>query len=151
MDKIKGIHHACICVADIERSIKWYREILGAKLLTRFDLHHPNLGKAVGIPGASLKGAMLLWGEDEFASMIEVLCYTNPIGEKYDPHTPMCNIGCTHVAFTTVNTIDDLYEELQAKGVRFYSPPQLLEIEGQAFKMCYFKDPDGITLELIGS
>jgi catechol 2,3-dioxygenase-like lactoylglutathione lyase family enzyme len=63
----------------------------------------------------------------------------------------MNNIGCTHVAFSTENSINELYDDLVGKGVKFYSPPQSIELEGEVISFCYFKDPDGITLEFIGS
>ncbi len=72
-------------------------------------------------------------------------------GKKWDPDAPMSNIGCSHIAFATENCIDELYEELVAKGINFISPPQEVEEEGEVIKFCYFKDPDGVTLELIGS
>jgi glyoxylase I family protein len=151
MAEISGIHHGCITVSDMERSKKWYQEVLGLKLITEFYLDVPELGTGVGVPGAQLKGAMLQHGEGENVVMIELLHYVSPIGKPWDSDVPMNNIGCTHIAFTTENAIDDLYEELVGKGVKFYSPPQTIELEGDAVKFCYFKDPDGITLELIGS
>jgi glyoxylase I family protein len=151
MAEISGIHHGCITVSDMERSKKWYQEVLGLKLITEFYLDVPELGTGVGVPGAQLKGAMLQHGEGENVAMIELLHYVSPIGKSWDSEVPMNNIGCTHIAFATENAIDDLYEELVGKGVKFYSPPQTIELEGDAVKFCYFKDPDGITLELIGS
>ena len=151
MASISGIHHACITVSDMERSKKWYTETLGLKVVSEFDLDTPELGEGVGMPGAHLLGAMLQWGEGENATCIELLHYIKPGGKKYDPTTPMCNIGTTHVAFGTENAIDALYEELVAKGVRFYTPPQPVDVGGVVVKFCYFKDPDGITLEFIGT
>ena len=151
MASISGIDHACITVSDMERSKKWYTETLGLKVVSEFDLDTPELGEGVGMPGAHLLGAMLQWGEGENATCIELLHYIKPVGKKYDPTTPMCNIGTTHVAFGTENAIDALYEELVAKGVKFYTAPQPVDVGGVVVKFCYFKDPDGITLELIGT
>ena len=149
MKKIEGIHHACITVSDYERSRDWYVEVLGASVLTEFTVDAPELGRAVRMPGAKLRGCMLKWGRGE--TVIEMLCYKRPVGEAYDPATPMCNIGCTHVAFTTVHSIDSIYQDLLGKGVQFYAPPQVLKLSEHIVKMCYFKDPDGITLELVGT
>jgi catechol 2,3-dioxygenase-like lactoylglutathione lyase family enzyme len=151
MPTISGIHHACITVSDIERSKKWYEEHLGLRVVSEFDLDTPDLGVGVGLPGAHLLGAMLQWGEGEKATYIELLQYLKPKGKKQDPDEPMCNLGTTHVAFSTENAIDALYEELAGKGVKFYSPPQPVDVGGTVVKFCYFKDPDGISLELIGT
>jgi catechol 2,3-dioxygenase-like lactoylglutathione lyase family enzyme len=80
MAEISGIHHACITVSDMERSKKWYQEVLGFKLVTEFYLDVPELGTGVGIPDAQLKGAMLQHGEGENVSMVE-LALRQPSGK----------------------------------------------------------------------
>lgn len=151
MAQVSGIHHACISISDIEKSKKWYQDVLGGKVVAEFDIDVPQLGTGVGLPGAHLLGAMLMWGEGEGASMIELLQYLKPVGKKFDPNTPMCDVGSSHAAFATVNAIDELYKDLVAKGVKFYSPPQSVDVGGTVVKFCYFKDPDGVTLEFIGT
>jgi glyoxalase/bleomycin resistance protein/dioxygenase superfamily protein len=47
-----------------------------------------------------------------------------------------------------VTDIERVYSELQAKGVEFYSAPQLFEFDGYKAKAVYFLDPDGTTLEI---
>jgi hypothetical protein len=96
-------------------------------------------------------GAYLQFGDGEGVTQVELISYLKPIGEKWNPDTPMSNVGCSHIAFATENCIDELYEELVTKGINFISPPQEIEEEGEVLKFCYFKDSDGITLELIGS
>ncbi len=151
MASISGLHHGCITVSDMERSKKWYQEMIGLKVVSEFYVDMPEVSVGVGVPGTKLQGAMLQFGDGEQVSMLELLHYVSPAGKPWDPETPMNNIGCTHVAFATDNAIDALYEELAAKGVRFLSPPQTIELDGQVVKFCYFKDPDGVTLEFIGT
>lgn len=151
MASISGVHHACITVPDMENAKKWYTEVLGLNLVAEFEIDTPELGVGVGMPGAHLQGAMLRWGEGEGATMVELLHYVKPVGKAHNPNKPMCDMGTTHVAFSTESAIDALYEELVAKGVNFYSPPQSVDVGGVVVKFCYFKDPDGVTLELIGT
>lgn len=56
-------------------------------------------------------------------------------------------MGAVHVCFE-VDDIDAVYSELTARGVEFSVEParQSGPIEGQ--RCCYFRDPDGIQLEL---
>ena len=56
--------------------------------------------------------------------------------------------GCNHVAIE-VDDIEKAYCDLKAKGVEFYSPPQLFQFAGYKAKAVYFWGPDGTTLELI--
>jgi catechol 2,3-dioxygenase-like lactoylglutathione lyase family enzyme len=148
MAQISGIAHACINVSDVETSKKWYQEVLGLTLVSEFK---HDLSAGVGIPNAHVLGATLQWGEGENLTQVELINYLGPLREKFDPDTPIYRIGCSHVAFAVENGIDELYKGLMARGVEFYSPPQAVDVGGTIVKFCYFKDPDGIPLELIGT
>ena len=46
--------------------------------------------------------------------------------------------------------IDKTYKDLKGRGVEFLSSPQTVGIpEIGDFKLCCFRDPDGIVLELV--
>ena len=151
MANISGMHHAGIIVPDIEKAKEWYQGVLGLKLVGEAELNAPELGTGVALPGAHLKEAMLQWGEEEGATLVELLEYINPVGEKFDPSTPSNAQGVSHIAFSTVDAIDELYKELVDKGVKFYSPPQSVDVGGMVIKFCYFQDLNGAKLELIGT
>jgi len=151
MAQISGMHHACIIVPEIDKAKQWYEEVIGLKTMAEFDLGIPEVGTGVGVPGAHLKGAMLQWGDAEGATMVELIEYATPKGKAFDPATPSNAEGVAHIAFSTVDAIDALYEELSAKGVKFYSPPQLVEVGGAEVKFCYFQDLNGAKLEFIGT
>lgn len=51
-----------------------------------------------------------------------------------------------------VSDVDSIYEKLSDKGIEFLSKPQYFDYTSQGFgksKAIYFKDPDGIILELM--
>jgi catechol 2,3-dioxygenase-like lactoylglutathione lyase family enzyme len=76
------------------------------------------------------------------------LHFVQPQSATGSPYSQLNNPGITEVAFM-VDDIEAVYNELQAKGVEFYSPPQLFDLGGYKAKAVYFLDPDGTTLELI--
>lgn len=151
MASISGLHHTGIVVSDMERSKKWYQEMIGLTLEDEFDLDSSEIQKGVGVQNCRLVGAMLKWGKEENGQMIELLHYPSHPGKRTDRNLPSYEYGVRHVAFSTTNAIDELYEKLSSKGVEFLSAPQEIEIEGNKIKFCYFKDPDGNQLEFIGS
>ena len=151
MAQISGLHHACIIVPDIEKAKQWYEDVMGLTTMAEFDLGIPEVGIGVGVPDAHLKGAMLQWGDAEGASMVELIEYAKQAGQPFDPATLSNAQGVAHIAFATENAIDALYEELVAKGVNFYSPPQTVEVGGAEVKFCYFQDLNGAKLEFIGT
>lgn len=61
------------------------------------------------------------------------------------------SISISEICFQ-VPDIDAAYETLIQKGVEFISPPQYFDFTPDGFsksKAVYFKDPDGIVLELL--
>ena len=62
---------------------------------------------------------------------------------------PVNTIGVAHLAFHVADAAKTM-KELQAKGVKFVSELNFID-EGPlaGWKWVYFKDPDGVNLELI--
>jgi len=139
---IKSFHHTAISVADLDRSIRFYCDLLGMKVEWRIDHRKSEaLEKVVGLKNVEVSYAMLSgWG-----GRIEIFQYHSPQGERFPPNKPVCDKGITHLAFQ-VEEIDSLYEKLLSHGVRFNSPPQVVR---EGVKAAYFHDPDGMTIEFV--
>jgi len=143
---MKALHHVGITVKDLDASIRFYHDVLGLEFSNEpspwFD--GPELGPAVGVPGAGLRQVSLILGDSTF----ELLEYKSPPSETAKPLLSN-NIGASHVAFL----VDDIREkkaELEAKGIEFYSDVNTVD-EGvlAGWRWVYFEDPDGYPLELV--
>jgi len=139
---IKLFHHTAISVMDIDRSIRFYRDVLGMTLDWRIDHRKSEaLERVVGLKDVDVSYAMLSgWG-----GRVEIFQYHSPEGLPYPSDKPVCDRGITHFGFQ-VEEIDNLYEKLLSHGVRFNSPPQVIR---PGVKAAYFHDPDGVTVELV--
>src|SRR3954470_12182500 len=104
----------------------------------------PELGPAVGVPGAGLRQVSLLLGD----TTLELLEYKSPPSETAQP-LPSNNIGASHVAFL-VDDIQATKAELEGKGIEFFSDVNTVD-EGvlAGWRWVYFSDPDGYPLELV--
>ena len=104
----------------------------------------PDLGPAVGVPGAALRQVSLRLGE----TTLELLEYKSPPSETTGPLRSN-SFGASHVAFL----VDDIHEakaELEAKGIEFYSDVNVVDDGVLAgWRWVYFQDPDGYPLELV--
>ena len=146
---VAGIYHTGLSVSDLDRSIAFYRDLLGLELVAQWDSSQPYLRTVVGFPDGELRIALLrLPGEAGAAGHhLELLEYRVPRGERGDPRT--CNPGNVHVAFM-VEDLDATYHELRAKGVRFKSAPvEVTHGRNRGAKAVYLLDPDDITLEMM--
>lgn len=141
MASMKGLHHVGIPVRDIERSLQWYRDVLGLEAEFEARAEGPDVSRNVQLENAKLRFAFIPVGN----SILELLEYESPVGDDFGLRN--CDVGAVHVCFE-VDDIDSLYAELTARGVQFSVEPQRQSgpIEGQ--RCCYFRDPDGIQLEL---
>ena len=143
---IQRLHHTGIIVSDLERAIDFYHGVLGLEFANEpspvFD--DPALGAGVGVPGAALRQVTLLTGDDQL-ELIEYVAPPSPV----DAPLPQNALGSHHVAFL-VDDIGAHKRELEARGVRFLSDVNVVD-EGvlAGWRWAYFRDPDGITLELV--
>ncbi len=145
---VAGILHTGLTVSDLDRSVAFYRDLLGLELIAQWDSDRPYLRRIVNYPDALLRIALLrLPGDGGPGHHIELLEYRRPRGTRGDANTYIPGNG--HVAFMVAD-LDATYAELAAKGVRFKSEPVAITHGRNAGgKGVYFFDPDDITLELI--
>lgn len=139
---IKAYHHTAISVTDLERSIRFYCDLLGMKMEWRIDHKKgETYEKIVGLSNVDVSFAMLSgWG-----GRIEIFQFHSPLGAPYPPDKPVSDKGITHLAFQ-VEEIGPLHEKLASNGVRFNAPPLAVR---PGVRAAYFRDPDGITIEIV--
>lgn len=140
---ISSIHHSAFTVSNMERSIAFYRDILGMKVLwdsvqEGVKYEGPICDKITGCPGTKQHVVYLGLGGD----FLELVEYT-PKGKPLENHKAS-DIGSGHVCFKT-DDINALYEKLLANNVKVHCSPQ----DRITALIMYFRDPDGIILEAI--
>jgi catechol 2,3-dioxygenase-like lactoylglutathione lyase family enzyme len=145
-----GVWHFSFTVADIERSIVFYRDVLGFELIHRQEQANEYTRRLVGYADAHLKVAQFaLPGQPRGRSThdLELIEFVAPRGIRGD--IGICNPGAAHLAIG-VDDIQDRYRRLTNAGVHFFSPPNPITagINEGGFT-CYFHDPDQIVLEMV--
>ena len=145
MPAILRPHHTGIQVADLERSVHFYRDILGFELVFQWNPQAEYIRTITGYPEADIHAAILkMPGADVY---LEILEYRNV--EKAPVDTRTANPGTAHLAFFT-DDCDGLHAELKAKGVDSVSDPVTPSIgPNTGGRAVYMIDPDGIRVEFI--
>ena len=144
-----AVAHIGITVRDMEGALRFYRDLLGLKMLGDITIEGDEADEITREKGVKLRAVYLRSEEDLKGPPIELLHFVEPVGTEGVPYPRLTNPGITEVAFW-VKDIEKTYLDLRTRGVKFYSAPQLFELEGYGkVKAVYFWDPDGTTLELL--
>ena len=84
---IARLEHIALSVADMSRSLGFYRDVLGMELVRELDCDgSTSLGTVVGLPGCHANIAHLMCGD----SMLDLFEYLDPRGEKIPSLQPSC-------------------------------------------------------------
>ena len=137
--------HVGLHVADLERSVAYYRDIIGLEVVDRLVRDEPYLAQVTGYPDISLAIALLV--EARSRVMLELIEYPYELGTTID--TATANRGTAHVCFV-VDDVDAIYERAVAAGFSAVNPP-VTPTHGMWMggRSVYMLDPDGIRVELV--
>ena len=142
--RITATDHTGITVANLERSLAFWRDVLGFEPSHR--AHHTGdlAGEVTGVPGAEILLAVL----KGYGHKIELLEYLAPSDRKHVDLRP-CDVGSVHVALTADN-LDAVLRAIAASGWKAAGKPQTLKTGPNAGKrVVYVRDPDGTIIEFM--
>jgi catechol 2,3-dioxygenase-like lactoylglutathione lyase family enzyme len=138
--------HVGLTITDLERSLGFYRDLLGLELVDRWTADEPRVGETIGSPGAELEVALLRLPNTR--AYLELAEYKRGGGAPIDPLHG--NPGSCHVAFYT-DDMDETWATLEAAGSENQGDG-ITPIVGGVFdggKAIYCTDPDGIRVEFL--
>lgn len=147
---MKAISHIAIGVRDMDRSLQFYRDLLGLKVCLDTMETIGGLKALFANPMKGRRRAVYLRFEDGQHSSFIVLSQ-NPVEVPGDP-IKLDQVGVHHFAFW----VDDLRERVEkpkAAGVPILVSPiesdtvAYGEPAGKKVLTCLFEDPDGIIVQ----
>jgi lactoylglutathione lyase len=134
--------HYSHCVSDIERSRRFYVDVLGFEVCAEFDFDDPDTAKVMGVPGAKFKGIFM----KRDGMRIEIIGFTNPPPDRNVRKRRSDEIGHSHLSFY-VTSLDEALAELRAKGVTVEDASRAV-LQG-GIECCVVRDPDGFPIEIV--
>lgn len=105
---LKACWHFSFTVSDVERSIAFYRDLLGMRLVHRQEQANEYTARLVGYENAHLKVAQLTIDgvpESRSGHLLELVEYVHPDCPPTD--TAICRPGTAHLAFQ----VQDIHDE----------------------------------------
>ncbi len=144
MPGVVGVHHTSFTVADLDRSLEFFRDRLGLEVVGTREIRDDYFGRIVGLPGCRVRAALLRVPGS--AHHLELFEYLAPRGDACRPRP--CDPGSAHLALL-VDDLPGLYERLCAEGVAFVSEPVRVDAGPNAGAWAaYLRDPNGVLVEL---
>lgn len=143
--RVMGVDHTSFTVASLERSLMFWVDVLGFRLLHTMTFEaSPFVDEAVGVPGAALRLAMVQGP----GHVIELLEFTAP-ADRQTLRPRSCDVGSAHVALNVEN-IDAVLERIAVLGWRPVGKTQTVGYgERRGLRFVYVRDPDGIMVEFL--
>lgn len=126
---IKSFEHVGMVTGDMDRSLAFYRDLLGLRLHLRKTM------------GNGTEVAFL----DSGNGMLEIFAPPGGAGPASD--LPAATSGVLHITFL-VDNVDESFAKLEAAGVAIKERPRPAVNSEVLDRVAFLRDPDGIIVEL---
>ena len=148
--KAKGVSHIAVCVADLERSLHFYRDLLGLTVrlhTTQQMARRPGAESAEMYqrPRESRTVANVYFDDPDTTEPFLVLT-SHPGDEVEGEPIKLDQIGISHISFG-VEDVRAYAEELVAKGVPLAGTMADFTDEQGVMRTFFVYDPDGILVQ----
>ena len=140
---IKKLDHASISISDMNRSLVFYRDVLGMKVEFEEETSGEKFGAVMGAPG-DFRALVV-----KFEEGLELIQFISPAGTK--PSFKPWDIGAVLLDFE-VSEIENLYNDLKERDVKFISPLTILKspnADDDSLKIVQLYGPDGERIVLV--
>lgn len=139
---IRAIRHTGLVVADLDRALHFWCDVLGFKVVKQMEETGPRLDAMMGLTGVRVTTVKMAAPDGNLVELLRFHSHPDKPGWEGTPYST----GFTHIALT-VDNLDQLVLQLAQEGVRFPAPPQHSP-DGYA-KVVYAQGPEGVLLELV--
>ena len=150
--RAKGVSHIAVCVRDLEKSLGFYRDVLGMKV----KLHATQpMARRAGAESAEMYQAR------HQSRTVANVWFEGPNGEEVAPFLVLTShpgddvsgdaikldqIGISHISFN-VDDVPSVAAELQAKGVPLAGTLEDFTNADGIVRTIFVYDPDGILVQ----
>jgi short-subunit dehydrogenase/catechol 2,3-dioxygenase-like lactoylglutathione lyase family enzyme len=132
-----------LSVADLERSRRFFGDVLGLEVAENLQVHRPEHEALWGLNGAK-RERVCLWADD---FLVELVSYSDPKGRPWPDGYRISDLGLLNIAFgfRDRSEFDDACRRCAEAGVEGNGPPLHLG----AWSVIYVNDDQGFSVELL--
>jgi catechol 2,3-dioxygenase-like lactoylglutathione lyase family enzyme len=139
---LQRLTHVGICVSDVERSLRFYRDLLGFVWEHALDVKGEPSDTLLRLRGTKLHAEYLT----RDGVRIELLAFASPPAPAR-PERPLNQFGLTHLSFRVAD-LDTVLDGLRAAGERVLEETVIRFPEWHS-AAAFVADPDGQLIELV--
>ncbi len=132
------IGHGGLTVTDLDRSVAFYRDVLGFTVERLKETKTPSSAIITGLPGSHRRGADISLG----GQAIQLTQYVSPQGPVVEP---VMNVGGTAHMAIYVDDLAAFFTRARTRGARVKAEPLT---SGRGILVGALYDPDGYTIEV---
>ena len=148
--KARGVSHIAVCVADLDRSLHFYRDLLGLTV----RLHTTQeMARRPGAESAEMyhrprefRTVANVWFDDPETTEPFLVLTSHPGSQVDGVPIKLDQIGISHISFG-VEDVRAYAEELMAKGVSLAGTLDDFTDGQGAMRTFFVYDPDGILVQ----
>lgn len=139
---IRRFSHVGLCVRDLERSLRFYRDGLGFREVSKLEIGGEPTATLLELPDVHLEARFL----ERDGLRLELLRYAAPASGAADP-VAMNRPGLTHLSFR-VDDLDAALADLAGVGVAVREKTRV-GVAAMKAHAVFVTDPDGTRIELV--
>jgi catechol 2,3-dioxygenase-like lactoylglutathione lyase family enzyme len=139
--KLKHIDHIGVIVNNLEAAKQFFID-LGFTVQGEAEEQSELLDKVIGIKGA--RSQIVFLETPGGQTKLELTKFLNPSEKAQEQESVMYGHGYKHIALV-VEGIDEIVKDLKAKGMDIFVDVYNYQ---NVYKLCYFRGPEGLLVEL---
>ncbi|MEE9284201.1 MAG: VOC family protein [Dehalococcoidia bacterium] len=139
---IKEFLHVSICISDPDRSVPFYRDILGFELVREIPWSSPGPSRVMDVGDSEFTTWLMTNG----GYRLELIHYARPQSPPLSATPKMNSLGLSHMT-VGVDDARKTMQELKARGVKVLEHTLGAFLEDERDSMFLFEDPDGFIIE----
>lgn len=140
---IQRVTHVGICVTDLDRSVRFYRDLLGFRPVSELQIGGEPCDVLLQLKDVDLRAIYL----ERDGLRLELLHFDSPPRRNPPPRRAMNDLGFTHISIR-VSDLGALINQFRAEGANIIDSSR---IDMPAFESgaVMITDPDGVMIELV--
>ena len=141
--QVQRLTHLGICVSDLERSLRFYRDVLGCKEVGRLEMAGGAADIVNGLKNCRVQAIYL----ERDGWRLELIAFPEPGWIGPSQPRPMNQLGLTHLSWRVAD-LDAVCTQIESMGGGLLSET-LVGPPGARTRAIMAHDPDGLRLELV--